>query len=139
MYTAVWLFIKHFALPAFLLMVLWRSELKSKFNWLGLSIFTGIYVVLVYLTGQWYIYGFWSKYVLLLCFAAVVVLSFWRVKDKPFWVRKDSVEWVLTAFTAMVSLIFVLPLMWAIYGLNHPGDALALDLPLKTGTYYEYR
>lgn len=136
MFKILLLFIKHFFLPALFFLWQWKRVYKSKFDGLFMSLMVGVYIFYVYQIGDWYIYGYYFRYLLLGLFAIVLFKTLYNIRNLPFRVRKNPKErfgiYVIGFFTLVVLALGT----WAFWGRFIAGDTVALDLPLKDGAFY---
>lgn len=136
LYTAIALFVKHFVISGLFIFWMWKRDYRSKVDWLFMVIFVGVYISLIYLTGQWHIYGYYFRYLMPVLFFLAMVDSLRTIKPLPWWVRKHSQEWFVVIFMSLVSIIFMSITLWAYYGRYVSTPGIELQFPLKQGTYY---
>lgn len=136
LYTAIALFVKHFVISGVFIFWMWKRDYKSKTDWLLMVVFVGVYIALIYLTGQWYIYGFYLRYLMPVFFLLAVVQSFRRIRFAPWWFKKQPQEWFVVILITVVTFIFLGIAVWAYLGRYITVPGIELQFPLKNGTYY---
>lgn len=136
MFKILILFIEHFFLPGLFFLWQWKRVYKSKFDGLFMSLMVGVYVSYVYQIGDWYIYGYYFRYLLLGAFAIVLMKTLYDIRNLPFWVRKNPKERFGIYFIGFFTLIVLALGTWAFMGRFISGDTVALDFPLRHGSFY---
>lgn len=130
------LFFTYLLLPLFLIRALWRGRERSRFTWLLKALYTGAFVLYLFLAGSWDWFSVYLRWGYLTLFLAAAMLSYRRARGLPFfnqtgW-RRLGAAWG-ELFTLAVFLTF---LLLALRGLFYSAEPVRLAAPLRDGWYY---
>ena len=127
----------HWGIPVLVLAgLLWKRS-RTRYGVLTHMVFNTFLLWFLFLWGQWPIASFWYlKYILLLIILFGIVRGFenWRRSSKIF----PKSPWRIFRKTILLfaGIGFGVLTFHAYSGRTYPVEAIALDFPLKNGTYY---
>jgi hypothetical protein len=98
-------------------------------------IIVGCYIVWIVITGNWPYLSLYARYLLFLFFLIVAVLSLFSVAS----LRQYPPNTTFIALNVIITLPFVLLVVWAFKSMTYPKPAVQLQFPLTQGTYYVAR
>jgi hypothetical protein len=115
--------------------LLWPKE-KSLLMWLIRVSFTGAFIGYIFFSGMWSWISYYLRYLLLVLYVIIAILSYNKVKDLQFAQFGGNKKWrplINYGFSLLVSLVlFGLTL----HGQFNRGKAVNLKLPLDNGRFY---
>lgn len=130
------LLITQLFLPGYLLYDLWMRRGTSKFRWLIKLIHHSAYVFYIFLAGRWDIPGFYLRYVWVILFALVALVSYRQARALAFHVQDRRMEWEIAGRYVFTFLLFLLFLSASIRGYFPTEEPVPLTFPLRDGRYY---
>lgn len=123
-------------LPGYFLYTLWKRNDSSRFEWLLRVLYSGGFILFIFLVGPWSWLGYFLRYLFLLLFAAAGFASYRRVQARPFFQHSPRESFrshaglLLEVGLLIGLLVFILP------GFFFAGEPVRLAFPLKDGVYY---
>jgi len=126
----------HYLMPLSFIYWLFRSNFRSRADWLILAAMVGIYQFYIFITGHWDWAGYYIRYFLLYLYVGVALFSLLRVIKKPWWQKRVSGGYLGLIIQVFVIILFGLLSLMAIKGYSYSDDPLEIDFPLTDGTYY---
>lgn len=130
------LFIMQLLLPAYFIYSLWRGRLDSKFAWLVKTLYSGAFILYVFLTGRWDWLSYYLRYLIIVLFVAAALIAYRRVSSLPFFVQNGRRWWQRFAWPVIELLIFAGILAYALQGYFYSDPPVRLAFPLQDGRYY---
>ena len=127
----------HWGIPVLVLMGLLWNRSRTKYGLLSNMVFNTFLLWFLFLWGQWPIASFWYlKYVLIIIilFGIIRGIGNWRRNSKIF--PKSTWRIFKNTILLLAGLGFGVLTFHAYSGRAYPEEAIALDFPLKNGTYY---
>lgn len=119
------------AAPFYLLHALWQKRDEEPFQWLVATLYTGAFLLFLFLVGPWDWVSYAWRYVWGGAYLAVVGLSVRRVWSKPFRFQGGWQVWSdLAALAFFLALVLV-----ALWGGTYSGEPVELAFPLAGGRY----
>lgn len=128
--------ILHLVLPSYLLYRLWKTRAKSKFGWLFQTVYTGGFLVFVFLAGSWDWVSYYLRYLFLLLFVFAAYRSYRRVQARPFFVESAAKTLQNNWLTSLEVLLIAGLLVFAARGFFYSQEPVSLEFPLQEGRYY---
>lgn len=137
MYTKIiLLIITHFVVPATFLVWLWKRRYQSKFDWLVMMLLVGSYTYYLFFTGDWYWFGYYLRYILVLGFAVAALKALIVSRHLPLWKRRNSREWFGVIFSLFFTVVFSGFAAWGYVGRFYSAAPTELQFPLRHGTFF---
>ena len=130
------LFTTQLALPIFLLFTLWKRNEPSKFAWLLKLLYTGAFLLYIYVAGRWDWLSYYLRYIFPLLFVIVAIGSYRRVAAQPFFAQSGKARWWNHSSALLTLLIFAGFLAWTLLGYVYADEPVRLAFPLQNGWYY---
>lgn len=131
------LFLYQVILPGALILLLWKGIFKTHREWLGLLLFTTLYISWVFFSGRWDWLGYYIKYIWIILFIISIYKSNKLVKDLPFKGIPSLKGKIKTTLFIIIALVFLSRNLGIVSSITVDDDeALHLSFPLKDGTYY---
>lgn len=126
----------HLGVPAMLLAWLWGSRYRSRTAW-GTSCFVvGAYILCICIGGAgWNWLSHYPRPLLLGVFAVVATASFGRTRHLPAWSLEGSREVLALVGKLALGVLLAANLSTIVLGRFHDGGHVALEFPLRAGTY----
>jgi hypothetical protein len=122
-------------IPAFLLYRMWKRRPNSKLKWLLNTVYTGIFLTLIFLVGRWDWIGYYFRYVLLLLYIVIGFVTCRRVYERPFFDREGRKWWKNNLGAIIEGPIGIALLAFVISGYFYSADPVQLTFPLQDGSY----
>jgi hypothetical protein len=124
----------HLILPALGILWVYKSKAESKLYWLSLVTLLGSYLLYMYQTGGWHLFGLYWRVLFLVAFAIVVIVSWPRGRA---WFPEGLRNWVQAMMFASIAAIFLTSASSAFAARSFPAEkAITLAFPFKDGTSY---
>ncbi|MEO9338077.1 M23 family metallopeptidase [Mesorhizobium sp. SB112] len=124
----------HVLLPLFFIYGLWAG-VKDRSDWLMHAIYGGIFMVFLFVLGQWFWISYEVRYASLAVYAIAVAASGWRHRDKS-WRAPGTRPFLLRhGFMAFMCVVFIGMIGYAISGYHPEHEPVELAMPLEDGRY----
>src|SRR5690606_38077650 len=120
-------------LPASFLLILWRKRLDEPGRWLPAVLYTGAYVVYLYVAGSWAFLSYYLRYLWPVVFLAVTAASYPRLRGR---LRPRRSDLRRTWSDWLVAAVFTALLVTSLTGGRYGDTPVALTFPLGEGRYY---
>jgi hypothetical protein len=130
------LFVMQLLLPAYFIYSLWVGRLDSRFAWLVKTLYSGAFILYVFLTGRWDWLSYYLRYLIIVLFVAAALIAYRRVSRLPFFVQNGRRWWQRFAWPVIELLIFAGILAYALRGYFYSDPPVRLAFPLQDGRYY---
>jgi hypothetical protein len=105
-------------------------------KWLLRASFTGLYLIYAFLAGRWDWASYYLRYIWLMLYVLVVVISFGRMRGTPFFASDGRRRWLGLASHIFTLLIAILLAGFALRGRFTSQQSVRLELPFDEGRYY---
>lgn len=124
------------ALPGYFMYRIWRGRDDTRTMWWLSVAYSGLYVLLMMLTGRWDWLSYYLRILIATMFVVAVGVGYIRTRGRPWLVHVRPGAWP-SAATPMILIVGLLTLVGiTLRGFYHPGTPVQLDLPLRDGAYY---
>jgi hypothetical protein len=119
-------------------LILWLGlrHSASKIDWAVRFLVVGCFMVWLFRAGSWAPLRYYARYVWLLLLAAAALVSFMELRPAPLFISREFWGWTTLGFRAGLILIFAALVFLTFRAQRYPDGAIALDFPLRAGTYY---
>ena len=125
----------HLLVPFFFLVTLGNKH-RNKLTAIGWLILTLGYVGHIYFAGRWDWLGIYLRYALLAGLLLSTVRSYRNNRTAPLLPERSWRAWGGIVFYGLMSVVFLGMAAASVAGRFHQEEAVALQFPLKDGTYY---
>lgn len=119
-------------MPAYLTYTMWRDRGDSRPKWILQVLYTGAFVLWMFLAGPWDWVGYYFRYVVLTLYVLVLVVSLINVAGNAPVAEKRGFPWG----ELIPLVVFVAFLGWTITGFRYSHEPVQLAFPLREGWYY---
>lgn len=124
----------HLILPPLGILWVYKSKTESKLYWLSLVALLGSYLLYMYQTGGWHLFGAYLPTLFLLAFAVAIIASWPRGRA---WLPDRLRNWIETLAFVSIAAIFLASAFSAFAARSFPTEkAVPLAFPFKDGTSY---
>lgn len=135
--TIIFLFLYQVILPSGLIFLLWKGVFKTYREWLGLLIFSALYISWIFFSGRWDWLGYYIRYIWVILFLISIYKSNKKVEKLPFKGAPSFKGKIKTTFFIIIAIIFLSRNLAILSSITvNDDEALNLSFPLKNGTYY---
>jgi hypothetical protein len=118
--------------PVILLTCSVLFDYRSVFHWLSWLSGVGAFIMYTFIKGEWFFFGYASRFILLLGYVIVVVITFEPILASPFFVPLGVQEVVGMIFLFTFSALAII----ALRGHRHSERDIDVSFPLQGGIYY---
>lgn len=132
----LFLFLSHLFLPAYFTYALWQGKEESKLQWLLKSLYSGAYVLYIFMAGSWAWLSIYLRYLLLGIFVVAVVVSYRRHSHLSFTHPHQRRWWQGNLVLFLEAFVFLALLGYVLTGYFYRGTPVELAFPLQDGRYY---
>lgn len=129
-------FITLLLLPGYFIYSLLTGRSHTKFDWLVKLLYSGTFILYIFLAGRWDWLSYYLRYVLLALFVVAAVISYRRVRDAPFFTPYNRRGRLKLDWPLIELLIFLGVLAYTLTGYFYPASPVRLAFPLQDGRYY---
>lgn len=137
LFPIISLLVLHVFLPAYLIYSLLNNDDDNQFDWLLVVLMGAALTTFLALAGRWDWFSRYLRFVPLALFAAAVVYTYPRVRERPFFTNHSLKQWLTnTVWLVLEALIAVVLVVFAARGYARPDDPVSLSFPLENGDYY---
>ncbi len=119
-------------IPAILLVSSSFQNYGSKLHWILWMLGMAVYVAFTFIKGEWFLFGYYLRYVLLLSYGIMFVTSYKSILDVPIFVSFGLGEWAGLLFL----LIFLTFTLIAQRNNQQIEIGIKASFPFRHGTYY---
>jgi Peptidase family M23 len=135
MLTQFWLhLIVTLVLPACFIYSLWRGRERSKSEWLVKALYTGAFVLYLFLVGNWAWLSYYLRYLILVVYLVAAAISYQKIAGLPLSGPGQHWDWRRTG--SLLSLaIFAAMLAFAVRGHFYSREPVRLTFPLRDSRY----
>jgi hypothetical protein len=136
LYASLPSIVQYLVIPLLLLLFLWISKNRCKFDWLLKVLAIGsLFMILTFTGSRDNSIGYYTQYVLLLLFIIISLISFIRIRKAKFLTKKTVTGWV--GYIAGVAVITVCSVIniGILRACSYDTQPILLSFPLKNGTY----
>ena len=130
------IFVDLLALPAIFIIWLSKRNYKSKIDWVFQFLFTATYMLFVFNTGRWDWVSYYMRYMISALFFIAAFISYKKAKTSPFFNQLDYKRYISLSIIIVLTVVYSKNNVLIIKGFFIDAKPLALEFPLKTGTYY---
>jgi hypothetical protein len=130
------LFVTQLILPVYFIYSLWNGREHSRFQWLLKVVYSGAFLIYIFLAGRWDWLSYYLRYLFPLLFVAATIVSYRRVKALPLFAYTGSARWWNNGGALLSLLVFLGILAWVIRGFVYADEPARLAFPLQDGWYY---
>jgi hypothetical protein len=123
-------------LPSAFLAWLWRHRGGDKLQWLLKTASVGALISWLFVTARWDWTGYWLRYLVLASWPLAALVSYRRGNFASLRLPATRKQRIEAASYVLPTLLFGYWLASALLGYRHTEDAVALEFPLRDGTYY---
>ena len=124
----------HLILPPLGILWVYKSKAESKLYWLSLVALLGSYLLYMYQTGGWHLFGAYWPMLFMLMFAIAVVVSWPKGRA---WLPEGLRNWVQVLMFVSIAAILLTSASSAFAARSFPAEkAVALSFPFKDGSPY---
>lgn len=113
----------------------WLLREPTRAGWAVMTAYPTAIILLVLLVGRWDIAGYYTRLVLLLTFATVVVLSWRRHADRPWRLPGGPPLWRSHGSTLVLLAASGAAVVYVTVGVLPPASARSLNFPLEGGRF----
>lgn len=132
LFHAVYVTVFLLFVPGYFIVSLWRTRPIGYVRWALQTLYTGAFLLFVFLVGPWDWVGYYVRYVMLLGYLAAAVVAAKRIVTGNGGKQDRWRDWGDLA----ALLIFLALVGWTLPGYFHDEAPLQLDFPLQDGWYY---
>ncbi len=129
-------FLISFLLPLFFIGTLWKAKDKNLTDWLLKLLLVTALLLFVYLIGRWDFLSYYFRYIFAILFLLATYFSFRNIPDRQLHIPKDGKSIFSVLFNLLIIGFMGYLSFLAVKGFSPDRDAVALEFPLKNGTYY---
>lgn len=123
-------------LPAYFLVSLWKGPEVDRVAWLLKLLYTGTFLLFLFVAGRWDWPGYYLRWVFPVLFIVAAARSFRSGQARPCIERSGAVWWRQHVGALLSLIVFAGFLAWALRGHVHSDAPVPLTFPLHDGTYY---
>jgi hypothetical protein len=120
-------------LPAYFIGSLWRGKSRSKLEWWLRTLYTGGFVLYLFLVGNWAALSHYLRYLLIVVYLGAVATSYGRITPPLSTSRYRERQRCIGA--VMTLTFFLVLLAFAVRGHFYSGEPVRLSFPLRDGRY----
>jgi hypothetical protein len=118
--------------PAILLAFSTLQIFNSKLHWILWMMGMAAYVAYTFIKGEWFLFGYYLRFILLISYGIVIAVSYISIIDVPTFLRMGSGEVIGIFFLLLfLSLTFI-----ALRNHRHLGRGIEASFPFRHGNYY---
>lgn len=116
--------------------LIWMLRLRPRSwpNWAAWVLACGSIIAFTFMTGPWAFTSYYLRYVFLVLFALVAVISYFRMKHSRSYSR--ACDGRISVASVLILLFFVVLNTLALASYYPSGGKLDVTFPLRSGTYY---
>jgi hypothetical protein len=122
------------AVPILLFWIIWRTDFKGRRDWLVHNLPFAAVLIGLLITARWDVSSYYLRLVIPIVLIALASTSYLRSRKLSGRDRKPKTSDVVIGIA-----VFAFSAVWvgfALRGYSTPGGAVALEYPLRNGTYY---
>lgn len=123
-------------LPSYLIVSLWKEREMSQFKWLLKLLYSGMFLLYVFVAGRWDWTSYYLRYVFPVLFVAAAIASYRETKAQPFFAENGRGRWRHNLGALVSLVVFMGFFAWAARGYFYSDTPVRLAFPLEEGWYY---
>ncbi|MEH7238813.1 M23 family metallopeptidase [Bacillus sp. JJ1562] len=123
-------------MPAFLIIMLWKVNFKSKLEWLLDSLLTAVLFFWIFQSADWSWIGYYLRYLWLILLIVAFIFSWKKARHLPFVTKYTLNQKFSIGIYVVIFLSFGTLNAFIVKGYTVDEKGIELTFPLKDGTYF---